>query len=213
MARTYSIIKGMDIYRQVPKDVDGFPLISKCTKVPKGLVSFVELKRKKRIPEDNAVHFFLHDQKFERVWNQYHRYTKVLSKFEFLLTPDFSAFMDMPPDLINYNVWRSRLLGSWWQMNGIDVIPTVTWAGVNSYDKCFSRIEPGGNVAIGPCPLRDKKASNRWHSGVYEMYERLQPPCIIIYGCDKPPIQHVNADIVTFQNPYIERMRRNRHGR
>ena len=175
-------------------------------------MSFIELKNN-HISEDYAVHFFLHDQKFECVWNQYHRYTKVLSRYKLLFSPDFSAYMDMPSDLINYNVWRSRLLGSWWQMNGIDVIPTVTWAGVKSYDKCFSGIEPGGNIAIGPCPLRDKKASNRWHAGFYEMYERLQPTCIIIYGCNNLPLLHVNANIITFQNPYIERMRRNQHGR
>lgn len=188
------------------------PLIKKCTRVPKGLVSFSDLNRAK-IEDGLAVHFFLHDQMFERVWRQIGRYTTMLSKYKLLLSPDFSAYMGMHTDMINFNILRSRILGSWWQMNGNDVIPSVTWAGVSSYDKCFSGIEPGGTVAIGSCPRRDRGAANRWRAGFYEMCKRLAPKDIIIYGSDEPYDLDVDADIHFFANPYIERMRRTGNGR
>lgn len=207
MSKTNTAIKGLDIYKIVPKDHNGIPFMKKCNRLPSGLVPFVELG-KRPVPDGHAVHFFLHDQQFECVWNQYIRYTKVLSKYKFLLSPDFSAYMDMPDELINYNVWRSRLLGSWWQMNGNDVIPTITWAGVASYDKCFSGVESGGVVAVGACHVRDKCAANLWRAGFYEMIDRLRPSNIVMYGCGTPPALDVHVNVMTFMNPFIERMRR-----
>ena len=212
MPKTHTIIKGLDIYTQVPKDRNGIPVIRRCTRIPQGLVSFTEIGGKV-IPEGHAVHFFLHDQKFECVWQQPNRYLNVLSKQKFLLSPDFSAFMDMPEDMLYNNVLRSKILGSWWQMNGNEVIPTVTWAGVGSYDKCFAGIESGGVVAVGPCPIRNKGAANLWHAGYEAMCERLRPICIVIYGCGKTPDISCDAQVVTFPNQYIERMRRCSNGR
>ena len=79
MPKTHTIIKGLDIYTQVPKDSNGIPVIRRCTRIPQGLVSFTEIGGKV-IPEGHAVHFFLHDQKFECVWPQPNRYLNVLSK-------------------------------------------------------------------------------------------------------------------------------------
>lgn len=212
MAKVNVKVKGLDVFHQVPKDINGMPLIRKTQRIPSGLVPFSELSRH-HVEEDEAVHFFLPDQLFERVWGQCGRFTSVLCKRKFALSPDFSVFMDMPMELIAYNVWRSRLLGSWWQVNGCDVIPTVTWAGVASYDKCFSGIEPGGVVAVGACPLRDKMAANRWLAGIRELEKRCTPTDILIYGSDRLPDVSLSARVHTFPNPFIERMRRNSHGR
>ena len=45
---------------------------------------------KEQHPENIGVHFFLHDYQFERVWRYPDRYTDCLSKFAFVLSPDFS---------------------------------------------------------------------------------------------------------------------------
>ncbi len=206
------IIKGMELYSKVPKETNGMPIIRRCNRIPQALIAFSEINRL-RVPNDVAIHFFLYDQRFECVWNQCHRYTKVLCKHKFVLSPDFSAFMDMPIQYIAFNVLRSRLLGSWWQINGCDVIPTVTWAGVASYDVCFSGIESGGVVAVGACPKQDKRAANLWYAGMQELDARCKPSDILIYGCENEPIIDIAANIHCFKNPYITRMRRFEYGR
>ena len=84
---------------------------------------------KDKQPETKGVHFFLHDYQFERVWNYPDRYTELLSRFAFVLSPDFSPYADMPKALKIYNVYRNRWCARYWQEYGIQVIPTITWGG------------------------------------------------------------------------------------
>lgn len=43
-----------------------------------------------------GIHFFIDDYQFQRVWNQPDRYIAPLKRFQCVLTPDFSTYMDMP---------------------------------------------------------------------------------------------------------------------
>ena len=45
-----------------------------------------------------GIHFFIDDYQFQRVWNQPDRYIAPLKRFQCVLTPDFSTYMDMPSD-------------------------------------------------------------------------------------------------------------------
>ena len=87
---------------------------------------------KEQHPENVGVHFFLHDYQFERVWNYPDRYTEILSKFAFVLSPDFSPYSDSPKAIQIYNVYRNRWCARYWQEYGIKVIPTITWANDDS---------------------------------------------------------------------------------
>ena len=42
--------------------------------------------------EDKAVHFFLDDYQFNRVWTDPDRYIPMLQRFKYVLTPDFSLY-------------------------------------------------------------------------------------------------------------------------
>lgn len=72
-----------------------------------------------------GIHFFIDDYQFQRVWNQPDRYIAPLKRFQCVLTPDFSTYMDMPEAMRIYNVFRSRLIGAYWQSCGLKVIPTL----------------------------------------------------------------------------------------
>ena len=95
-----------------------------------------------------AIHFFVDDYQFERVWRSPMRYAELLRPFQCVLSPDFSLYTDMPLAMKIWNVYRSRLIGSFWQKQGLNVVPTLQWAEPRTFDFCFSGIEPGGMVAV-----------------------------------------------------------------
>lgn len=76
-------------------------------------------------PEGKAVHFFIDDYQFERVWNEPNKYIEKLRQYVCVASPDFSPYGDMPLCLQIYNHYRKQWVGRYWQECGIRVIPTV----------------------------------------------------------------------------------------
>ena len=134
-------------------------------------------------PEIHGVHFFLDDYQFNRVWAQPDTYLSMLRKFQAVLTPDFSTFTDFPKAIQIYNHYRKRWLGAYWQMNGIRVIPTISWSDHSSYEWCFDGEPVGGTVAVSSVGTQNGKESGQlFLDGYREMMDRLKPSEIIMYG-------------------------------
>lgn len=76
---------------------------------------------------DMGVHFFLYDHQFERVWNTPDKYITYLSRYNCVLSPDFSIFPDFPLAVNLFNHYRKHWLAKYWQERGITVIPTICW--------------------------------------------------------------------------------------
>lgn len=133
--------------------------------------------------EDKAVHFFLDDYQFNRVWTDPDKYIPMLQRFKYVLTPDFSLYTDFPKPLQIYNHYRKHWLGAYWQMHGINVIPTICWSDRDSFEWCFDG-EPTQSVvavsSVGTQNSAEKK--RRFLDGYFEMVERLEPELIIFYG-------------------------------
>ena len=70
---------------------------------------------KEKFPEHKGVHFFVHDYQFERVWNRPDRYTDVLSKFAYVLSPDFSPYANSPKAIQIFNIYRKNWCARYWQ--------------------------------------------------------------------------------------------------
>jgi hypothetical protein len=81
-----------------------------------------------------------------------------------------------------WNTYRSRWLGRWWQSQGLRVIPTVNWADAASHAYCFDGIPPGQIVSIGVPDTRRAHVVDRYRAGVEAMCERLQPRLVIVYS-------------------------------
>lgn len=135
-------------------------------------------------PSGKGVHFFLHDYQFERVWKYPKRYTDVLQRFTFCLSPDFSPYSDMPLALQCYNVYRNRWCGRFWQECGIDVIPTFTVGDIDCIDMYCAGIPKHSTIAVSTM------GEGRWanYQGLYaiwdKMLEKLEPKTILLYGKD-----------------------------
>lgn len=133
--------------------------------------------------KDKTVHFFIHDYKFSKIWNNPDKYKALFQKFNGILSPAFNLPLDMPIALQIYNTYRNRWLSRFYQEKGVSVIPSIVWSNENSYDFCFDGIELGQTVAVNSCgTLKNEYAKNIFLYGFNAMVERLKPSKIIIYG-------------------------------
>lgn len=139
---------------------------------------------KEQYPENIGVHFFLHDYQFERVWRYPDRYTDCLSKFAFVLSPDFSPYADIPKSLKIFNVYRKMWCGRYWQEHGLKVIPTVTWGNDEDLEWCLEGVPKHSTIAISTMGegrwANFKALKDNWD---YILW-KLKPETILLYGKD-----------------------------
>ncbi len=101
------------------------PIIKRVDYKPEKAIAFCEVGSKKIIPEETWVHFYMHDYKFERVWNNPKKYLPILKKFKGVITTDFSLYREMPIAMQIWNTYRNRALAYYLQSNGINIIYNV----------------------------------------------------------------------------------------
>lgn len=134
-------------------------------------------------PERHGIHFFIDDYQFVRVWKQPDTYVTMLQKFQAVCTPDFSTYTDFPLVVQLYNHYRKHWLGAYWQQNGLRVVPTISWAGPESYSWCFDGEPIDSTVAVSSVGTQvNRDARKLFVLGYNEMLVRLQPRKIIMYG-------------------------------
>ena len=172
---------------------------------PKTLLPFNQAKSS---DDDCAgIHFFIDDYQFERVWRSPMRYTEMLKRFDCILSPDFSLYVDMPMAMKIWNIYRSRAIGAYWQRKGLNVIPTLQWADPQTYHFCFNGIERNGMVAVSTLGAAKSRISKQfWKAGMKEAIRQLHPHTILLYG------SQVNYDfngikVIHYENNTIERLR------
>lgn len=134
-------------------------------------------------PENKGVHFYLDDYQFLRVWNNPDRYMEILKKFRAVCTPDFSQYTDMPVAMRIYNHYRKHWLGAYWQMNGINVIPTICWSDKESFEWCFDKEPTNAIISISSVGTQaNEKTRELFNQGCREAIKRLNPKEILWYG-------------------------------
>lgn len=157
------------------------PVLFGTDYIPDRLLPFNYAKSSKDF--NYGLHFFIDDYQFERLWNKPQKYLSLLKKFDCVLTPDFSLYMDMPLPMQQWNEYRRRALGNYWQQNGITVIPTLSWTDYRSFDFCFDGLPRESVLAVSTVGVkRDKDAAEIWQKGMEQALFRLEPECVILYG-------------------------------
>ena len=157
--------------------------------------------------ENAGVHFFIDDYQFERVWRSPLRYTEMLKRFDCVLSPDFSLYTDMPLAVKIWNVYRSRVIGAFWQSQGLNVVPTLQWANPITFDFCFNGIPTGAMVAVSTLGAAKGRISRQmWTAGMKEAIRQLHPSTILLYGS---PIDFDfgNIKVIRYENETIKRLR------
>ena len=136
-----------------------------------------------KMPGEKGVHFFVDDYQFTRLWTSIDRYVKMLSKFRYVMTPDFSTYTDFPMAIQIYNHYRKHWVGAYLQDHGISVIPTISWSTPDSFEWCFDGEPEGSVVAVSAVGcLKNAESKRLFIEGYEEMVQRLHPERIIFYG-------------------------------
>lgn len=176
----------------------------------KGFIGYNYVKTCKR-PESCGVHFFVDDYQFTRLWAQPDKYINQLQRFRVVCTPDFSTYTDYPKALQIYNHYRKHWLGAYWQMHGIEVIPTISWSDESSFEWCFDGEPVGGVVAISSVGTQaDSEARRLFMAGYDEMMKRLRPSLILFSGAIPKECKGNLYEISTFSQDLKQRLKRNR---
>ena len=157
---------------------------------------------KEKHPEDKAVHFFVDDYQFNRLWTNPDAYLEKLKRFQYVFTPDFSPYADFPKAVQVFNHFRKHWIGAYLQENGVRVIPTVTWSYQPSYDFCFDGEPKNSVVAISVGCMKSKRNTQMLSDGYNEMVKRLEPSCIIFYGMVPDECKGNIIRVKPFQNKF-----------
>ena len=188
------MIKGLDDYEKFKVtrpvlgnhdfDEENLPVMNKVTENLVNITKTVPLNVKnlsaKYNNSDKIVLMFNYDKELQKYWNDPFKY---IPKFQTTLavsTPDYSTYVGMNPNEIRHNVFKNRWLGCLWQDYGICAIPTIQWAGSDTYDVCFGGVEKESIVIIST--LGVTKDTKLFYEGFYEMKKRIKPSLIIVYG-------------------------------
>ena len=176
-------------------DIPDLPAVP-LSVTPHWLVPYGQRLRSNGGLSDGAVHFFLDDYRFETVWSRPNKALQHLSKYQTLLTPDFSIYADYPRALQIWNVYRSRWCGALWTSLGFVVIPTVSWATSDTYDFCFAGLPQHSLLGVSTVGTwKDLATQQHFLTGFAEMVPRLMPLRVLCYGQPYPAM----CDLVAVQ--------------
>lgn len=175
-----------NLYDYNEHDVSGeydMPILRKSDHICDAFIGFNYALTSTDTEAKKGVHFFLDDYQFERIWANPDKYIETLKKYDCVLTPDFSLYTDMPTAMKIWNTYRNRLIGQKLQNEGLEVVPTLSWAERKSFAYAFDGIEPGGVVAVSTIGVkRSEESGIIWKEGMAEALKRLSPSHVLLYG-------------------------------
>ena len=128
---------------------------------------------------------FVDDYRLERYWNRIDYYANIFKAAKYVMTPDFSALVGMPEDMIKWNIYRSRLIGHVYEKYKINVIPTITWTNSESYPYICKGIKHKSTVAVSNIGARTDKAISIFNAGLQEVIRQIEPTQVIICSNNK----------------------------
>ena len=182
------------------------PLLAPTDIRPARLIGFNYAKSWNEPKTGVGIHFFLDDYQFERIWNKPEEYTRLLASFDMACAPDWSLYLDMPRPMQQWNVYRSRAIGDWWQRQGLAVVPTLSWSDENSYEYCFNGLPTGSTVAVSTIGVKgDPERERLWHAGMDEAIARVRPNRVLLYGGTLGHDMH-GIETIAYANAVTDRM-------
>lgn len=157
--------------------------------------------------EEHGVHFFVDDYQFDRVWNNPDAYVNMFQQYKYVLSPDFSMYIDWPKAVQIYNHYRKHWLARYFQDHGITVIPTVGWSDEDSLEWCFDGEPRGSIVAVCSRGCANSKANAQaFNKGFLAMVETLSPTKILCFGKHMDVYNGFGDKIVMVQDNYTNRL-------
>ncbi len=158
-----------------------FPVIYPCYDIPNRLIPFSKCISANDL--DCWVHFYEDDYLFERLWRNPKRYLPILQRYNGVILPDWSLYRDMPLIMQLWNIYRSRAIGAWLQVNGVKVLPNLRYGDKRTYKICTDGIAKRSVIAVGTHgTLKTLEDRTIFVQGLEVVVRRLQPIAIVVYG-------------------------------
>ena len=168
------------------------PFIEKPSKIviPKEIIPFSCRNRVGLNYKEAAIGFYEKDINFAEVLVSPEGFVDDFARFSAIISPDCSLYRDATLSAQITNVYRNRAIGSFYQRQGLYVIPQVRWGSEETYTKkvlpekvAFLGIEKYSIVAIGTygC-IRHKDDKYHFEAGLESMLCSLEPVVVLVYG-------------------------------
>ena len=188
-----------------------FPVIQATHTIPNRIIPFS--RALKTDDFDQWVHFYEDDYLFEKLWDNPKDYLEFLKKFNGVILPDFSLYRDMPFVMQLWNIYRSRAIGHWLQVNGVTVIPNIRYGDKRTYKCCCDGIQTHCVIAVGSHgTIKNKLDRKIFVDGLEIVIKRLQPSVIVVYGAAPDDIfdkyRQQGIQIVVFDSEISKAMRK-----
>ena len=127
----------------------------------------------------DARHTFVDDWRLEHLWRCFGEGLAKAILAHVITAPDFTIETTFPFELVQYQVWRSRVLTLYWQEYGVVVVPVLQWGSPSSYSLCSQGIRKGSVVAVRG-PQRGSECA--WLDGAWYMQRAIQPSLVLHFG-------------------------------
>ena len=156
--------------------------------IPTGFTPFT--KREKALNSDEAVCFFEKDPRFAEVLINPGAYISDLKRFRYVLPIDCSLYRDAPLAVQVTNIYRSRVIGSYYQRNGCNVYPFARWGNEFTYTTkyfpekiAFLGLPKKNVICIGTygC-INSHEDKYYFKAGLDAMLQTLEPKIVLVYG-------------------------------
>lgn len=181
-----------------------WPEVKPTQAVPNGMVTFMVADSKEH--GDEFCHFFIDDYRFERLWCAPEKYLQVLRRYAGVIGPDYSTYTDMPIPMQMWNVYRTRALESWWQRQGLVVIPNVMFGQEDTYEWAFDGLPTGSTLASSSVGLVTRAEwRDAFARGMEECVRRKHPTRLVMYG-HPIPFDAGDAAVLWYPNDNDARM-------
>lgn len=162
---------------------------------PARIAAFYRLHTDKEI-NDYVPHFYTQDSHIESLWRNPYKWLAKLLRARAVISPDLSVYNELVLSQKIWNIFRNKLLASWWQHNGVRVIPNISWPQGLNYDISFDGWPQNSVVAVNSTGIgRDERCRRMWLDGYEELLSRLHPTHILRYGVK---IEGEREDISTY---------------
>lgn len=170
------------------------PTIRPCFDIPNRLISFSRCIASKDY--DFWVHFYEDDYLFERLWRNPKKYLPILQRYNGVILPDWSLYRDMPLIMQLWNIYRSRAIGTWLQVNGVKVIPNLRYGDRRTFKVCTDGLPKHSVIAVGTHgTLKNLEDRDIFVKGLDVVVRRITPTAIIVYGACPDYIFHKYQDM------------------
>lgn len=156
--------------------------------IPTSIVPFSE--RDKLHDSGTAIGYYERDTKFAEVLIDPETYIEVFQQYTAITSPDCSLYRDAPLSVQITNTYRNRAIGSYYQRNGVYVIPHIRWGTELTYTTkylpeklAFLGAPKNSILSIGTygC-IQHREDKLYFKAGLSAMLETLEPEVVLVYG-------------------------------